>query len=66
MKPASFSHVVLNGYRPREVLERYCDVLDGHMVYHSPVACFRTYDDEHHRGGGGGSTPPRTWPPTKT
>jgi catechol-2,3-dioxygenase len=51
MKPASFSHVVLNSYHPRETLDWYCDVLDGHIVYDSPVACFMTYDNEHHRVG---------------
>ena len=48
-RPARLSHVVLNSTNPSGLMNWYCNVLGGEMVFDSPFFSFMTYDDEHHR-----------------
>jgi catechol-2,3-dioxygenase len=48
-KPARLSHVVLYSTNPSGLMQWYCNVLGGEMVFDSPFFSFMTYDEEHHR-----------------
>ncbi|HMN70452.1 MAG TPA: VOC family protein [Rhodoblastus sp.] len=47
--PDRMAHVVFRTADKRALLDWYCKVLDGHMVFENDFIGFLTYDDEHHR-----------------
>lgn len=47
--PAKLAHVVVKTPRPAKILDWYCTVLDGVIVFRDKRVGFMTYDEEHHR-----------------
>lgn len=47
--PAKLAHVVVKTPRPVKILDWYCTVLDGVVVFRDKRVGFMTYDEEHHR-----------------
>ena len=47
--PAKLAHVVIKTPRPTKILDWYCTVLDGIIVFRDTRVGFMTYDEEHHR-----------------
>lgn len=47
--PTRLSHVVLKSPDPKALMDWYCDVLGGEIIFDSPFFVFMTYDEEHHR-----------------
>jgi catechol 2,3-dioxygenase-like lactoylglutathione lyase family enzyme len=41
--------VVLHSGDPKALIDWYCEVLGGEIVFDSPFFVFMTYDEEHHR-----------------
>lgn len=47
--PVKLAHVVFKTGRLKEMVQWYCNVLEGRVVYANDMLAFVTYDDEHHR-----------------
>ncbi len=46
---ARLVHIVLQTGQPAAMRDRYCTVLDAHLVHAGHGLTFLTFDDEHHR-----------------
>jgi catechol 2,3-dioxygenase-like lactoylglutathione lyase family enzyme len=49
VSPVKFAHMVFRTSRYQAVIDWYCTVLGGHVVFSNDALAFLTYDDEHHR-----------------